>query len=281
MNKVGIIGVGFVGEYYVKRFVDSGYPIIVYDIIHAKCVKAANQGATIAENNVDVTKKSDFIILALPDDETTEAVMINEVLTVIEKDQVIIDTGTNRPKTANKLEKLCREKGAHFLDSPLTWRGPGKTHILMVGGREESFKKAEEILKVMSYKYKLFGAPGAGQVIKLINQAILANQLAIYAEAVELTKKHGYDPNILKDYLDFPIREEFLTENHQGGGELILHYKDLGYLFEMAHESLANIPITNLSHEMLKSSRVYAEKEPLWKDTSIQLYFKRLNNDKL
>jgi 3-hydroxyisobutyrate dehydrogenase-like beta-hydroxyacid dehydrogenase len=281
VKNVGLIGLGNVGSYYVKRLLDAGYPLTVFDIDPQKLETAVKQGADPADTPAKVAQNSDFIILALPKSEIVEAVMESEhgVLSILKTGQMVIDTSTSRPKTAIRLEELCEAKGGGFIDSPLTWRGPGHTHILMVGGKEVSFKKAEEILKCLSYKYRLIGPVGTGQILKMVNQAVLANQMAIHAEAVEFTKKYGLDPKLLKDLLEFDIPDELLAEYYCGCGELALHYKDLGYLLEMAHESCVNIPISSLVHEIFKTSKVYGE--PRWREPGIQTYFQRLNNNKL
>jgi 3-hydroxyisobutyrate dehydrogenase-like beta-hydroxyacid dehydrogenase len=282
MKKVGLIGLGNVGSYYVTKLLEAGYPLTVLDIDPQKLETAVKQGATPAGTPAEVAQNSDFVILSLLNSDVVEKVMEGEhgVLSVLKAGQVVIDTSTNRPQTAIRLEKLCEAKGADFIDAPLTKRGPGYSHILMVGGKEVSFKKAEEILKCLSYKYRLFGPVGIGQVVKLINQAVLANQLVVNAEAVELAKKCGFDPMILKEYLNFDIEEGLLAADYRGGGELGLHYKDLGYLLEVAHDCCANLPISSLMHEMLKTSMVYGD--PKWNHVrSIQTYYQRLNNDKL
>jgi 2-hydroxy-3-oxopropionate reductase len=282
MKKVGLIGLGNVGSYYVTKLLEAGYPLTVLDIASQKLENAVKQGAISADTPAEVTQNSDFIILSLLNSEIVESVMEGNcgVLSALKPGQIVIDTSTNRPKTEAQLEKLCEAKGAGFVDAPLTRRGPDQSHILMVGGKEASFKKAEEILKCLSYKYRLFGPVGTGQVLKLINQAVLANRLVVHAEAVELTKKCGFDPMILKEYLNFDIEEGLLAADYPGGGELGLHYKDLGYLLEIAHEGCANIPISSLMHEMLKTSMIYGD--PKWNHPrSIQTYYQRLNNDKL
>jgi 2-hydroxy-3-oxopropionate reductase len=280
MKRIGLIGLGNVGSYYVTKFLEANYPLTVFDIDHQKVEMVAKRGAAPADTAAMATQNSDFIILSLPKSEIVESVMEGErgVLSVLQAGQVVIDTSTSRPQTAVRMEKLCEAKGAGFLDSPLTWRGPGHTHILMVGGKEASFKKAEEILKCMSYKYRLIGPSGSGLTLKLINQAVSTNQIAIQAEAVELIKKYGLDPRLLKEFLEFNIHEELLTEDFNGCGEMGFQYKDLGYLLEIAHDSCANIPITSLVHEILKTSKVYAE--PKWNAFGLQTYFQRLNNDK-
>jgi 3-hydroxyisobutyrate dehydrogenase-like beta-hydroxyacid dehydrogenase len=283
MKQVGLIGLGNVGLYYVKRLLEAGYPLTVFDVDHEKLATAVKQGATPADTAAEVARNSDFIILSLPNTEVVEAVMEGAcgVLSVLKAGQVVIDTSTSRPRTAVRLEELCEAKGAGFIDSPLTWRGPCHTHILMVGGKEASFKKAEEIFKCLSYKYRLLGPVGTGQIVKLINQGLSANQIAVQAEVVELTKKYDLNPKLLKEFLEFDIDERLLAEDYCGCGELGFHYKDLGYLLEIAHDSGANIPISSLVHEMCKTSKVYGEQEPKWSLLSILTYYQRLNNDKL
>jgi 3-hydroxyisobutyrate dehydrogenase-like beta-hydroxyacid dehydrogenase len=281
MKRVGLIGLGNIGSYYVNRLLGAGYPLTVFDIDPQKLATAVKQGAISANTAAKVVQNSDFIILALPKSEVVEAVMEGEngVLSVLEVGQMVIDTSTSRPKTAVRLEKLCEEKGAGFIDSPLTWRGPGHMHILMVGGKEASFKKTEEILQCLSYKYRLVGPVGTGEILKIINQSVIANQIAVHAEAVELTKQYGLDPALLKEFLEFDIPEGLLTEDYSSCGELGFTYKDLGYQLEIAHDSCANIPISSLVHEMIKTSKVYGE--PDWRQLGIQTHYQRLNKDKL
>jgi 3-hydroxyisobutyrate dehydrogenase-like beta-hydroxyacid dehydrogenase len=244
MKNVGLIGLGNIGSYYVKKLREASYPLTVFDIDPQKREAAVKQGAIQADTAAKVTQNSDCVILSLPNSEVVESVMEGEhgVLSVLKAGKVVIDTSTSRPKTAIRLEKLCEAKGAGLIDSPLTRRGSG--HILMVGGKEVYFKKVEEILKCLSYKYRLLGPIGTGQILKIINQAVIATQTAVHAEAVELTKKYGLDPALLKEFLEFDIPEGLLAEDYCSCGELAFMYKDLGYLLEMAHDNCANIPIT-------------------------------------
>jgi 3-hydroxyisobutyrate dehydrogenase-like beta-hydroxyacid dehydrogenase len=171
------------------------------------------------------------------------------------------------------MPKLCAEKGASLLDAPLTYRRPGQ--IMMVGGSREDFERVEAVLTCLSYKLRHVGEVGEGQMLKLINQAVLAGRLAVYAEAVELAKVHGIDPRLLKDFLEFDVPEDLYGDDFSGGGHLALHYKDLGYLLEMAHDSAAQIPISSLVHEIFKSSKLYGA--PNWKQPGIISYWRRLN----
>jgi len=277
-RKIGLIGLGNIGSFYTKKLLENGYPLTVLDIDEGRLKAAVDAGASGASSPAGVAQASDVVILSLPNGEIVEEVMEAKdgVLSALRPGQLVIDTSTCRPRTAVKCQKLCAEKGAGFIDSPLSWRAPGQ--ILMVGGSEKDFAEAEEILACISYKYKLVGPIGAGQYMKAINQAVLANMLAVKAEAVELAKSCGMDPTLLRDYLEFNIPEFLYTEDYSGGGQLALHYKDLGYLNEIAHDVGANIPLSALVHELFKSAKVYGD--PGWIQGGIQTYYKRLNTGK-
>jgi 3-hydroxyisobutyrate dehydrogenase-like beta-hydroxyacid dehydrogenase len=80
---------------------------------------------------------------------------------------------------------------------------------------------------------------------------------------------------LLKDFLEFEVPEDLFGDDFSGGGHLALHYKDLGYLLEMAHDSGAQIPISSLVHEIFKTAKLYGH--PNWKQPGIISYWRRLN----
>lgn len=279
MKKVGLIGLGHIGNTYVDKFIGAGYPLTVLDIDAGRVGEAVKKGASAAATAAEIAERSDFIVLALPNSEIVDEIMSckNGVLSALREGQVVIDTSSCRPQLAVKYEKLCAEKGAGFLDAPLTLRGM-RGQIIMAGGTEESFNKSEEILGCISYKYKLVGPSGMGQYLKIVNQAYLGCYLAVKIEAVELAKKFGFDPRLISDFLELEVDESIYTGEYGDGGNLVIHYKDLGYLLEAAHDAEAQIPLGGLVHEMFKASKHYG-KNPNWRQVGIQTYYKRLNDE--
>jgi len=275
MEKVGLIGLGNIGTYFTDLLLKAGYPLTVYDLDAERVKAAVSKGARAADSPGGVALQSDIILLALPGSGPVEAVMSGEngILNHLRPGQLVIDTGTSRPSTDIHFERLAREKGAGFLDAPITFRKPGL--IIMAGGEADQFEKGKRVLECLSYKLKHVGPIGHGQVLKLINQAVLANQLAVFCEAYELSVKHGIDTRLLKDFLEFDVPESLYTSDFAGGGHLALHYKDLGYLLEIAHDSGANIPISSLVHEIFKATKPYGH--PNWKQPGIATYWRRLN----
>ena len=275
MQRVGLIGLGNIGSHYTKKLREAGYPLTVLDLDPAKVERAVSLGARSAKTAGEVAETSDVILLSLPASPNVEAVMdgADGVLAQIKPGQLVIDTGTTRRETDIRYERLCREKGAGYLDAPITWRAPGL--IIMAGGLAEDYATGHDVLACVSYKVQHVGPIGYGQILKMVNQLILAGQLAVWAESVEFAKAAGIDPHLAKDYLEFPVPDVLFGDEFAGNGTLALHYKDLGYILEAAHETGAHVSITNAVHEAFKAAAIHGDRN--WGQPGIATYWRRLN----
>ncbi len=275
MLRIALIGLGNVGSRFAPMLLKAGYPLTVLDLDPAKVEAAAALGAQRAQTPGEVAARSDIILLSLPGSHAVEAVMegASGILAHLHHGQLVVDTGTSRPATAVRYEELCREKGSGFLDAPITGRQQG--WIIMVGGRAEDFEKARPVLACLAYKLKHVGPIGHGQLLKLMNQMLQAGQLAVQAETVAFAERAGLDPRLVREYLEFPISEAMIDGEFAGGGHLALHYKDLGYALEVAHETRATIPVTSVVHEVFKAVNLAGE--PHWYQIAIVTYWRKLN----
>jgi len=278
MQRIGLIGIGNIGSHFAKTLCEAGYRLTVLDRDRQKMAQAIALGAQPAATPGEVADPSDIILLCLPGSEAVDNVMEGEdgILSHLRTGQLVIDTGTSRPETAVRYEKLCAERNAGFIDAPITWRSSGL--IIMVGGTADNFEKGREVLERLSYKLKHVGPIGHGQVLKLMNQLVLAGQLAVWAEAVTFAQRSGIDPRLLREHLEFPIPERLYGDDFSGGGQLALHYKDLGYVLELAHQNGANIPVTGIVHEAFKYAHISGD--PDWTQPGIVTYWRKLNEHK-
>jgi len=275
MERIGLIGVGNVGSGFARTLRQAGYPLTVLDKDRKKMEPAIALGADAASAPGEVADKSDITILSLPGSPPVEAVMEGPdgILNHLREGQLVVDTGTTRPDTDIRYEKLCREKGAGLVDAPITGRSKG--WIIMVGGSAENFEQARPVLARLSYKLKHIGPVGHGQVLKLMNQLVQAGQLAVWSEAITFGQQAHLDPRLLSDYLEFPVPEVLYGDDFGAGGQLALHYKDLGYILDLAHRTGANIPVTGLVHEVFKA--VGLAGSPDWSQPGIVTYWRGLN----
>ena len=275
MQRIGLIGIGNIGSYFLKLLREKSCEVVALDSDEGKMAAAVAGGAAAAATPAEVAERSDLILLCLPGSHAVEVVMEGErgLLSALRAGQLVVDTGTTHPATDIHYAKLCAERGAGLLDAPITGRDEG--FIMMVGGSAQDFEHARDVLSVLSYKLKHIGAVGKGQVLKLANQMVLAGQWAVWAEAVAWAERAGVEPRLLKDYLEFPMSERLFGEDFSGGGTLALHYKDLGYVLELAHECGANIPLTSIVHEAFKAAKAGGDAD--WSQPGVVTYWRRLN----
>jgi len=275
MERVGLIGVGNIGRHFSRLLLERGYPLIALDREPERVRFAVELGATAASTPAAVARGAEILLLSLPGSHAVESVMEGSdgLLSALTPGQIVIDTGTSRPCTDIRYDQLARERGAGFLDAPITWRRPGL--LCMVGGEASLYHRARGILDTISHKHRHIGPIGQGQKLKLMNQIILAGQLAIHAEAVAFCRRVDLDPHLLHEHLEFPIAPALLSGEFSGSGTLALHYKDLLYALEIGHEAGANIPLTSLVHEIFKHSAFQGD--PDWSQPGILEYWKRLN----
>lgn len=273
--RVGLVGVGSIGSYYTAQLLAAGFTLTVYDIDEGKMRQAMTRGARAGMSPADVAAQADVILLSLPGSPQVESVMSGEdgILTILKEGQLVVDTGTTRVSTELTYHRLCAERGAGYIDAPITWRQQGL--LLMVGGPAELYERALPVLECISYQVRHVGEIGQGQALKYVNQLVQAGQLAVFCEALEYARSAGLDPKLPKDYLGFAIPDVIYGDEFQGTGQLALHYKDLGYVLEHAHELHAAVPITGLVHEVFKA--VAAEGDPSWFQPAIVTYWRRLN----
>ncbi len=276
MERVGLIGLGNVGSGFAQKLVEAGYPLTVLDKERSRMEAARRAGAHTASSPGDVAQRSDIVLLSLPGSHVVEAVMEGEngILAHLREGHLVVDTGTSRPETALRYDKLCRERGGGFIDAPITGRSAG--WIMMVGGTEENFEKGREVLTCLSYRLEHIGPIGHGQLLKLANQLVLAGQWAVWGEAIEFSRKVGLEPRLLSECLEFSVPDVMYGHDFSAGGHLALHYKDLGYILEVAHDAEASIPLTGLVHEAFKQAKVAGE--PNWGQAGVITYWRRLNS---
>ena len=109
---------------------------------------------------------------------------------------VIVDCSTSEPDSTTRLRSLCAEAGVVLVDAPLT-RTPveaeaGKLNV-MVGAEPAVFARLQPILHGFAENVLHVGAPGAGHVVKLLNNFIAQAICTATAEAFAVGQRAGVD----------------------------------------------------------------------------------------
>lgn len=290
MEKIGFIGLGIMGKPMAKNLMKAGYSLIVYDIVEAVVKEVVADGAEQGASCKDVAEKCDVIITMLPNGPDVEDAVLggDGVIDGVRNGQVLIDMSSIAPLVSQKVGAELAKKGVDMLDAPVSGgqeKAKAGTLAIMVGGKEEVFNKYKAILDVMGGSVTLVGDLGAGETTKLVNQVIVAINIAAVAEGMALGKATGVDPERIFNAIRGGLAASQCLEdkaprmfegNYAPGFKMKLHAKDLANVFETSHELHAAMPLTAQVMEMMQNLLNSGQEEV--DHAGLGLFYEKLNN---
>jgi len=229
------------------------------------------------------------IITSLPDSHIVEEV-IRTSLKLLEKGKeglVLIDTTTVDPVWSKGLANELKERGMEMLDATL---GGGSVMCskreapVMVGGKEETFRKCQDILVAIGKEVFYVGESGSGALMKLIHNLFIGLNRMVLAEALILGKKAGLDLALVLEILKKSgaysrvmdtkgprmLSRDFLPPE----SKLAFHLKDVHLILDLAKR--LNVPaILSALHAQALASEV-AKGRGEWDNSSIFSFYEDL-----
>ncbi len=199
--RVGVIGLGAMGGSAVKRLLERGFDLVVYDV-RPEQVRAFSQ-CTPASSPANVASDSDVVLAFLPYSHHVETVALGKsgVIEGARPGSVFVNMSTSSPSTTKKIAAALGERGVDVLGSPMNG-GPHLALVgqlaLVVGGKAEVLEKCRPVLSSLG-EIRHVGDVGAGETVKIINNLLLAICTTANAEALVLGVKAGIDPDKLVD----------------------------------------------------------------------------------
>lgn len=261
MNKrIGIIGVGIMGEPMAKNLIDAGYEVTAYDVNREAVDRVAAYGGESASSPMEAAASKDLVVTMLPDDRIVQEAILgkNGAMEGMSRGTILVDMSTVAPATSKKIAETLETQGMEMLDAPVSGGDVGAKEAslaIMVGGKKDIFEKALPVLQKMGKNVRYVGDHGAGEVAKAANQIIVALTIEAVAEALIFTKKSGVDPEKVRDALLGGFAQSRILELHgqrmldrnfEPGGKVRLHQKDTEIAMTSARELGMYLPGTAL-----------------------------------
>ncbi len=252
----GLIGLGLMGTPMAHCLLRAGHRTTVWNRTPAKAQGLVAAGAFWADSPREVAAGSDVVVTMVADPMAVEAVVFGDsgVLAGIRSGATLVDCSTVAPSLARRIAAECRERGAHFLDAPVTggtWGAEKGELVFMVGGPTEVLERATPILSAMGKKFFPLGDHGAGQTVKLAMNLLLALEVGALAEAMELVSRAGLAPQKLVDVMQSSMArapvldlkaKAILERRYPASFPLRLMHKDLALAMDLARDLGLTLP---------------------------------------
>src|SRR5882762_2440909 len=263
-DKLGFIGVGYMGRPIAQRLLEAGFKLTAYDRNRGKAEELVRYGGTVAESVADLSSSCNVVLSCLPSDEAvlniyTEA---DGVFANAHRGSLVIDLSTVYPETSQELSRLGSERGVEVLDVTISGSTSAAEKGLLIlcgGGDKKCFDGAESIFSVIAQKYFYLGPSGSGATMKLVVNTLLGIGMQAIAEAVALGEKAGLDRNRLLDVLSqtavvAPAHVGKLQRAMKGDYSpqfpIRLMNKDFGLILDLAYTVGARMPAAGAAFEI-------------------------------
>ena len=237
----------------------AGFPLTVHNRNRAREEPLRALGAATAATPAAAARGATFVCLCLSDDAAVRAVLLEGpegAIAGLAAGSLVIDFSTIAPATSETLAKRLAERGVAYLDTPVTGGTEGAqagTLSVLVGGSERDLARARPLLEVVGSRISHFGAVGAGQRVKAVNQVLVAGSYAAVAEALALGSRLGLPMAEVCAALregaadSWALRhraEGMLAGRFPLGFRMALHHKDLLIALEAAAATGLTLPVS-------------------------------------
>ena len=259
-ERIGFVGLGMMGLPMAKNLVEAGYTVTVFDLDAGAIEEAQEFGASPASTGAEVAAQSDIIITMVPDSPHVEAAIAGNggIIDGIRAESVVIEMSTILPETGKRMAELLAEKGADFVDAPVTGGVAGAeagSMSILVGGDAEAFERTLPVLSILGGDITHMGPVGAGHTTKIANQLIGVATLAGLSEAFVLAKKSGLDMQTFyaavkngagRSWALETLGPKILKGDFSPGFMVKHMQKDLRLAGQLADDTGTSIPTTSL-----------------------------------
>jgi len=199
--KFGMIGLGVMGRNLLLNMADHGFPVVGFDKDTQKTStleSTATPGTTVKGVNtlaemIQALEKPRKLMMLVPAGKPVDDV-INDLLPLLEKGDIVIDGGNSHYTDTLRRVKLLQEKGFHFMGVGISGgeQGARTGPSIMPGGDPEAYPHVQPLLEAVAAKVNgspcvaHLGKDAAGHYVKMVHNGIEYAIMQLISETYDL-----------------------------------------------------------------------------------------------
>jgi 3-hydroxyisobutyrate dehydrogenase-like beta-hydroxyacid dehydrogenase len=248
---IGFIGLGVMGgpmcRNVAKKHLDR---VLMLDRDPGAIAALSDTRAEAATSLEALAAAADVIFLSLPGGPQVEQVSA-AIEQAARPRTTIIDLSTTPVATARAVAERVKAKGFDFADAPVarTREAAQRGELsIMVGAEASVFARIKPLLDYIGSDVTHCGEVGCGQVVKLINNALVFENTLALAEMMVVGERAGVKPETLLNAVSKGSGDSFVLRNHGTKAMLPRNFpakafppeyvlKDLDYVLQLASDT--------------------------------------------
>jgi len=245
----GLVGLGVMGRNFILNVADNGFSAFGNDLDTEKVSALIKEGGDTEKVNAS-TDGAAFvkalatprkIMLLVPAGKVVD-IVIESLLPLLDKDDIIIDGGNSFFTDTDRREAYLAEKGIHFFGAGVSGGAKGARlgPSIMPGGNREAYQHVKPIFEAVAAKYKgepcvtYLGPKSAGNYVKMVHNGIEYGLMQLTSEIYDLLQKGGdfnndelhqtyskWNAGRLQSFLVQITSEIFAQDDDIGDGKLV------------------------------------------------------------
>jgi 3-hydroxyisobutyrate dehydrogenase len=192
--RLGLIGLGIMGAPMARRLLGRGWRLTVWNLEPERFDLVRDAGAEWASSPAALRSACDVVMICILGDAAIESVCLGpDGLSSSSGASIVIDFSTT---SAEATRRVAAKLGMAWLDAPMSG-GPQAaeegTLTIMAGGDAGLYERLTPVLGDLAGNTTLMGQLGAGQMTKVINQAIVGVNYVLMGEVLAMAEAAGID----------------------------------------------------------------------------------------
>jgi len=239
MATIGFVGVGKIGLPISQNLINSGHRVVGFR--RSSLAEFEKIGGVPAKSAADVGAQADVVLSCLPSTEALDDVVHGPrgLVHSARPGQIVVELGSHPVSDKKRQIAPLAQKGTVFIDGEVSGT-PGmvsqRKGVIYLAGDAAACKAIEPVVAGFADSCLYFGEFGAASRVKLVNNLLVAVNIAATAEAMALGLKAGVDvPLMIKAIAtgsggstQFGIRAPWMAERRfqpvQGAVPGLQHY---------------------------------------------------------
>ena len=258
---VAFIGLGVMGYPMAGYISKAGHNVTVFNRTASKADKWLTEyNGLKTDTPAKAAAGADYIFTCVGNDNDLREVTFGEtgIFKTIKKGAIYIDNTTASATIAREIYDYSKEKGFGFLDAPVSGGQAGAengTLTVMIGGDQENYDKAKDVIDCYAKKMKLLGKAGNGQLAKMVNQICIGGLVQGLSEAINFGMNAGLNMEDVIEVISKGAAQSWQMENRyktmiddkfEFGFAVDWMRKDLKIALEEAKKNNSLLPVTEI-----------------------------------
>ena len=214
IKEVGFLGLGQMGGAIAERLLEKSFRLHVFDPSVEASKSFGDRGAVLHDSVRSVANVASVVFACLPSQEVSiQAALGADGVIQGTSVKIYVEMSTIGNEAVNHIASKLALNDIAMVDSPVTGGPPvarAGNLTLLTAGAPENIKQLEPILALMGKNiYQISERLGMGQMMKVINNLIMATNVVVACEGLSMGAKAGLDPAMMLAVLNNGTGQSF------------------------------------------------------------------------